>query len=230
MSAIDIEKSVSSDSVIKSNRITIHKSKYGSNKSNVIEWAEKNGVDNVFVPEGRKVGSKYIHASKTVCNSLSEYLDYLDINNRKYSYYEYNNKLIPSHAVSLASFVRIYYPKKFEEMGNPYKVKFNTLKWDFRVFSKINHISKSRMFFTVSYKCTAALIGVKGIVGKTFYKRTGCSYTIKFNRKFKIWSLILYADDNLIESVEEIIRAMISSAEETNNVPLNIIPYLISIY
>lgn len=199
----------------------------------ILQWVEDTS-GTVFVPEGRKCKRGYIYSgildSRTgkrvdrnkVVSTLSEYLDLLSKHGRKYEYYQIVKEdsfyLIPSHSYTLARFVKVHFPEKYLEMKSPEKVKFNTYKWDFRVWSKTDHLSKKQIIFDIPSEISKILIGPGGKVSKEFYTKTNCSFTIKFNRKTHKCSLILYAVEDLLPKASDIISEMIASAKTTGKV------------
>lgn len=202
-------------------------------KDSILKWVDDTS-GTVFVPEGRKYGDGYIYSGildresgerldkNKVVGTLSEYLDLLDKHGRKYEYYHITKKdehyLIPSHGYTIAKFVKRHFPEKYDEMSRPSKVQFNTRKWDFRVWSKTDHMKKERKFFEIPNEIGKILIGRKGCVGKDFYSKTNCSFSIKYNPRSRRSCLVLYADKSVMEKASEIISSMISSAKEEGKV------------
>lgn len=205
-----------------------------STKEEILSWVEATG-GTVFVPEGRKHPDGYIYSgvfNKTlgyrvdkdkVVPTLGEYLDLLEKHGRKYEYYQIIKLselyLVPSHTYTLTKFLRNHFPDKFEKMGKPEKVKFNTYKWDFRVYSKTDHITKNRIIFEIPNEISKILIGKGGAVNKDFFAKTACSFTIKFNHKTRRTFLILCADESKVVSASEVMRTMIRSAIDTGTIP-----------
>ena len=202
-------------------------------KFDILRWNTKtNGV--VIVPEGRKHKDGYIYSGcldnatgqrvdqNKVVSTLEEYLDLLSLHKRKYKYFQIMIKdklyLLPSHTFTLTNFVRNFYPEKYESLGKPEKLRFNTSKWDFDLFNKTDHLYKDNKRFDIPSNITRILIGVKGNINKEFYTKTNCSYTIKFDSKTQQSYLILYADKELLAQASDIILSMINSANKTGKV------------
>jgi len=213
-----MSKGVTKDSV---SRVVIR------SKDSILKWVEETS-GKVYVPEGRPCRDGYIYSGvldrstgkrldkNKVVSTLGDYLTLLEKHDRKYEYYQIfcNDEfyLVPSHGYTLAKFCKVHYPIEYARMGCPSKVQFNKRKWDFRVWSKTDHLTKQRKFFDIPNEISKILIGPKGCVTNDFHSKTNCSFTVKFNHKTRTSYIILYADESLMDDATKVISSMISSA------------------
>lgn len=203
-------------------------------KEEILRWVDETGGD-VYVPEGRPYKGQYIYSGvydtntgervdqNVVVATLGEYLDLLEKHGRKYEYYQIVKDrhmfLVPSHVFTMTKFVRCVFPHTYHAMGSPPKVKFNTTKWDFRVWSKTDHLDKRKFTYTIPSEIGKILIGPKGAVTKEFHARTGCSFTIKYNHKTKETYFVLYANPLVEVDARYLAERMIYFASRYGKIP-----------
>lgn len=205
----------------------------------VLTWAEETG-GTVFVPDGKPVRAGYfffgaydksgqLHDSKKIVTTLEAYFDLLKKHGRSYKFYQVVHMssfyLIPSNGKTMARFVKTVFPDKYEKMGSPDKVKFNPFKWDFRPFADLSHMSKNSEKIEIPKELSRIIIGPKGVVTKTFLKRTGTSFSVTHEKESDKWYVTVYGEKEQLDVSLVVMRKIIEQAKD-NDVKLDDIPQL----
>ena len=220
--------------LIQNIRFSIPYDKSNSNKDAVLAWKEETkGV--VYIPIGApgKDGRVIFYdkdEGPIEFPNLEDYLDGLHARGLNFSWYQIivvdKLYLIPNHPPTIAKFVRVQFPTLYEKFGNPKKVRFNYKTWKFTRFTaptnvvdNTNNVVNDNMTFVQGKR----LVGKKGIVSKTFRKKTGCTLSVSFNKEDNTSSVKIQGPSEKIETARMILMGMIQIAS-TGNIDISLIP------